>query len=423
MPGPSQDAKVKPVAVAGPMNATVPRPLLESLVDRLMAPISIAPLVYFRIAFAATLLWLISLFFNYKGVDLIARYYIDPPFNFKYCGFGWIQPLAGRGMYVLFFGLGLAAAMIGAGLLYRFAAAAFCVGFTYVFLIERARYMNHYYLICLVSFLLIFIPAHRAFSLDALMRPSLRLATVPAWTLWLLRAQFGLVYFFAGLAKCHADWLNGTIMQMKLGRKTDFPLIGSLFTHDWVPVAFSWGGLLLDLLVFPLLLWKPTRIPALVAAIGFHVLNARLFNIDIFPWMMIAATVILFVPDWLPWFKSNAAASKATDPPHVTRPYSPGTKLTLAFLSIYMLVQIVVPLRHVAYAGDADWTEEGQQFAWRMLMREKRAVPPAFMVTYEKGGRKFGGAMPIPFPNDPAFWSNDWQFYKMVLDPDMVLQF
>ena len=45
--------------------------------------------------------------------------------------------------------------------------ALFAVGYTYFFLIDQAQYQNHYYLICLVSTLMILVPAHRALSLDA----------------------------------------------------------------------------------------------------------------------------------------------------------------------------------------------------------------------------------------------------------------
>lgn len=425
MPGSSHQEKQAPAGITPDHSSATPRSWFERFVDRTFAPISIAPLVYFRIAFGAILVWSISMFFDYKGVDLIARYFIEPPIHFNYYGFGWVEPLPGRGMYVLFFLLGVAAAMVAAGLLYRFAAAAFCLGFTYVFLCEQTRYMNHYYLVCLVSFLLVFIPANRAFALDSLLMPSIRSATVPAWTLWILRAQFGIVYFYAGLAKCHWDWLGGTVMRMKLERKTDFPFLGSLFKYEWVPVAFSWGGLLLDLFVFPMLLWKRTRVPALIAALTFHLMNARLFNIDIFPWMMIASTVILFFPDWLPWFgrKKTRRAWATTPDPNLSRPYSTGTKATLTCVALYLLIQILIPLRHAAYQGDADWTEEGQQFAWRMLMREKHVVPPRFDYSIRKEGRVLEGQVPIPFPGNFNFWNSHWQFQKMALNPDILLQF
>ncbi len=396
------------------------------LIDRLFAPVSIAPLVYFRIAFGAILVWSISMFFNYKdeyGTDLITRYFTQPMIHFKYYGFGWVESLSDSRMHALFFMLGVAALCIAAGFLQRLAAAAFCLGFTYVFLLEQSRYMNHYYLVCLVSLLMVFIPANRALSLDVLIRPAIRAATVPAWALWLLRFQFGVVYFYAGLAKCHRDWIDGTIMQLKLSRKIENPIVGSLAAHDWAPLFCSWGGLLLDLFIVPLLLWRKTRVPTLVVTLVFHLLNSQLFDIDIFPWMMIAATIILFFPDWLPWFREDRAAAGRTPAAAVERPLSVHCRITTVLLGTYVVVQLLVPLRHVFYSGAADWTEEGHPFAWRMLMREKYVVPPQFFVSYQKGEKVVQQAMPIPHPNEAWFWNSDFQFQIMAMNPDMILQF
>lgn len=138
------------------------------------------------------------------------------------------------------------------GFWYRLSATLFFLGFTYVFLLEQARYLNHFYLISLISFLMIFVPAHRAFSIDAL--SGARSATAPAWALWLLRAQIGIPYFYGGLAKLNGDWLRGEPMRVWMASGTDFPLIGPWFTDERVVFLFAYGGLLIDLLVVPLLL-------------------------------------------------------------------------------------------------------------------------------------------------------------------------
>src|SRR6185437_14222123 len=64
-----------------------------------------------------------------------------------------------------FFVLGLAAACVMMGFLYRFAAPVLFLAFTYFFLLDQTRYMNHLYLICLISFLMCFLPAERRFQL------------------------------------------------------------------------------------------------------------------------------------------------------------------------------------------------------------------------------------------------------------------
>ncbi|MGH0031628.1 MAG: hypothetical protein ACQGVC_17680, partial [Myxococcota bacterium] len=37
------------------------------------------------------------------------------------------------------------------------------------------------------------------------------------------------------------------------------------------------------------------------------------------------------------------------------------------------LVHVLLPLRPLLYPGPANWTEEGQEFAWRMMQRTKTA--------------------------------------------------
>jgi len=195
-------------------------------------------------------------------------------------------------------GLGVLATCITLGVWYRISATLFFIGFSYVFLLDQARYLNHFYLVSLISFLMIFIPAHRVFSLDALLEPQLRSRLVPAWSLWLLRFQVGVPYFFGGVAKLNADWLRGEPLRAWLARRTDFPLIGQFFTSDAVVWPMTYGALFIDLFAVFLLTNRRTRVFGYLAIIAFHFMNSRFFSIGIFPWMMIAATAIYFEPDW-----------------------------------------------------------------------------------------------------------------------------
>lgn len=61
----------------------------QKLAQRLFAPIDIASLVYFRIAFGAIMLWEVWRYFS-KG--WIPRYWINPVMNFTYYGFDWVRP-------------------------------------------------------------------------------------------------------------------------------------------------------------------------------------------------------------------------------------------------------------------------------------------------------------------------------------------
>jgi len=82
----------------------------------------------------------------------VKRNFVDPEFLFGF--FSFLPRWSGNGMYWHFAAQGILALMIALGLFYRASAALFCVGFTYVFLLDEALYLNHFYLICLMSFLL-----------------------------------------------------------------------------------------------------------------------------------------------------------------------------------------------------------------------------------------------------------------------------
>src|SRR5438034_94191 len=196
--------------------------LVENLRKNAFAPIDIASLVVFRIAFGLLSLWHI---WPLLSRDWIRPFWLEPRLLFKYYGFSWVHPWPGNGLYIHSAVLGILAAFIALGFLYRISAALFFLGHTYIFFLDEGRYQNHDYLICLFSFLLIFVPAHRAFSVDAWLWPKLRSPTAPAWSLWLLRAQMGVVYFFAGVAKIAPDWLHGEPMRAWLKQQIRFPLL------------------------------------------------------------------------------------------------------------------------------------------------------------------------------------------------------
>ncbi len=332
---------------------------------RFFAPVDIASLACFRIAFGGIMAWEVARYFSHGW---IRAYYVWPAFHFKYYGFEWVEPWPGPGMELHFAALGALALCLMAGLFYRVAATLLFLGFAYVFLLDQAYYLNHFYLIVLLSLLLVFVPAHRAFSLDGWRRPHLAAAHAPAWALWLLRSQVGIPYVYAGLAKLNGDWLRAEPMRGWLAKHSAVPLIGQFMETEWAPYLFAYGGLAFDLAVVPALLWSPTRPFAFAVAVVFHGLNALLFHIGVFPWLMIAATTLFFPPEWprsfgLAWARPDRAPAPAA--------LLPRQRAALAVLGGYLAVQLLVPLRHLLYPGNVSWTEEGHRFSWHMKLRDK----------------------------------------------------
>lgn len=353
---------------------------LQRIREQLFQPIPIWSLVYMRVAFGVIMMWEVARYYRFGWIE---RYYIEPVTFFTYFGFQWLRPLPGAWMYAVWALLGVLAFCITIGLAYRLAATLFFLTFTYVFLLDQANYLNHFYLISLISFIMIFVPAHRAFSYDAWVQPGIRAEQVSAWGLWWLRFQIGVAYFFGGIAKLNGDWLRGEPMRMWLASRTDFPVIGQYFTEEWMVYAFSYGGLLLDLLAVPLLLWRRTRWLAVAIIVGFHLMNDNLFTIGIFPWFMIAVTPLYFPPEWWRVPFRKVTLREFTPPPH------PRQQVMLSLLAAYCAFQVLYPLRHYLYPGDVNWTEEGHMFAWHMKLRDKRGN--AQFIVYDRAtGARWG---------------------------------
>src|SRR5579872_4861139 len=127
------------------------------------APVDVASLAAFRILFGSLMAFGMI---RFMARGWIGELYLTPAWAFPYPGFSWVRPWPGVWMYAHFILLAIFAAGVAAGFFYRVCAILFFVGFTYVELIDQTLYLNHYYLVTLISALMIFLPANRAWSLD-----------------------------------------------------------------------------------------------------------------------------------------------------------------------------------------------------------------------------------------------------------------
>lgn len=333
----------------------------------LVRPTDASSLAAFRIIFGALMVWEV---YRYHEYDRIYRYYIQPRFFFPYELFPFIGPLPGQWMYVVFFVMGLSALGIALGFFYRISAITFFLTYTYVFLIDKAQYNNHYYLISLVGFLLILVDAHRWASIDQLLRPKLREEVIPFWHLMILRAQFFLVYFFGGVAKLNADWLAGEPLRHWLAGRADYPVVGPFFTTEAGVYFFTYGGLLFDLSIGFLLLWKRTRLLGFMGVLFFNLTNKWLFSIGIFPYVMIGSVILFVEADWP---RRILRRAKLTMSSTATARVATHRTWAVTFVTIYLALQVLIPLRHWLYPDNPSWTEEGHRFAWHMKLRGKSA--------------------------------------------------
>jgi len=350
--------------------------LLRKRIDeQLFRQVDASSLVVFRASFGLIMLVEVLRFFS-KG--WIERMFIEPNVLFKYYGFEWVEPLPGAWMYLVFAVTALAALCVMIGFLYRFASVVLVVAFGYVFLLDMARYLNHFYLVLLIAFLLVFVPANRTWAVDAWVRPRIRSETVPGWAIWIFRLQFEIVLLYAGLVKLNPDWINLEPMGMWLARRSDFPIVGQFFMQEWAAFVSSWGVIALHLIGAPLLLFRRSRRYAIGAYVLFHLMNFVMFRIGIFPWLTIAATFLFLGPGWP---RQLVARLQHTEAPGVVPEGSPqrGSRVVITLMGIWLGLQVLLPLRHFLYPGYSLWTEEGQKFAWQMKLHDKIG-DPVFLV-------------------------------------------
>jgi hypothetical protein len=386
------------------------RTRLQQLWPALAAPRDIASITAFRVAFGAIVVISSLRFLSYGWIDEL---YSKPGFHMRYWGFGWVPLPPPAVTTALFVATGVLGLLVALGLCYRPAVALLFVAFTYLQLVDVATYLNHYYLVSLFAALLVFIPAHRAASLDVRLRPAMRAATLPAWCTYLLRFQVAVVYVNAGLAKATADWLlHAQPLNLWLSARTGLPVVGPYLDLPGVAHVAAWAGFLFDTTIVLFLLWRRTRAVAYVAVLAFHVATHFLFPpIGMFPVIMVVAATLFFDASWPRRFLRAAAAV----PEVAAAPAAGGRRwrVAAAAAGLYMVVQILLPLRSHLYGGNVLWHEQGMRFSWRVMARAKNGSV-TFIVRDPRDGKQWHVS--------PAKYLTRIQEREMAVQPDLILQ-
>lgn len=385
---------------------------------RLAAPTDVAALVAFRVLFGLVVA-VGAVRFVAEG--WVARCYLEPSFAFKYWGFGWVKAWPAWGMYLHFGLVAMLGLAVAAGLFYRVSASLLFVAFTYLELIDVTTYLNHYYLVSLLALLLAVMPLGQAGSLDTWRRPHTRVAAFPAWCTALLRFQIGVVYVFAALTKVEPDWLlHAQPMQLWLAARSELPVVGPHLGRFEVALAMSWAGFLYDLTIPLWLSWRRTRALAYGVVLVFHGAVGVLFNIGMFPFIMTTSALVFFPPSWPRALASRlrlpvAGAGRALV--NDVSPSAPGASsgwrwFGFAAGAAYVLLQIALPLRHLAYPGSVLWNEQGMRWSWKVLVREKNGAV-SYVVTKPNGRRELV---------EPRAYLTEAQAREMSGQPDLILQ-
>ncbi len=231
--------------------------------------------------------------------------------------------------------------------------------------------------------------------------------------IFILKMQIAILYIYAGLAKINYDWLIEALpLKIWIPANDKLPLIGPIFTWKITPYLFSWIGMLYDTFIVFFLIYRPTRILAYITVVIFHTLTGMMFQIGVFPLVMMGIATIFFSDQWHEKFVRFFVRIK--NPTIISTNFSLKNNVLNYFLIIYLAFQLVFPWRYLLYPGDLFWTEEGYRFSWRVMLMEK-AGTATFYVKDTQTGRE-GVVVNSEF-------LNPHQEKQMAMQPDMILQF
>lgn len=332
-------------------------------------------LILFRIIFGFLMSWHC---FDCIYSGWVKHNFIIPKFTFTHIGFEWLQPLPGQGMYYYFAVMGILGICISLGFLYRWSIIFFTLLWTGVFLMQKTSYNNHYYLMVLISFIMCFQPAEKNFSLDAVINPKIKTLKIPAWCIYIMIFQIAIVYFYATVAKFYPDWLNGTFTKNMLAKRAP-EILKNVYAEKWFYLSIAYLGIIYDLLIVVLLLYKRTRNYAFAASLFFHLFNKLHLGIGIFPFLALSFTVFFYPPETFNKLFNRKTSVSSTEE-HMTTGLTYGRKFFYWVFIPYFILQIVLPIRHWFIKDDVLWTEEGHRLSWRMMLRQKSGNTKFYVV-------------------------------------------
>lgn len=378
----------------------------------------------FRIIFGGFMVYQIL---KYYQLDYTYQFMSGPEYLFSYYYLDFLKPLPDYLLKAIHHGLFISAVFIVLGLFYRYAMTFFFFGITYFSFIDKTLYNNHLYLISLISFVMIFMEADKKYSLRKLKKGT-RL-TVPNWNVRLLQFLIFVVYFYGGLAKLNIDWLSGGIPEIMYNASKD-SYLHSILPKKFLVNLINYGGILYDLLIGFILLYKPTRMIGFLMVLTFNLTNGiYLFrDIGLFPYFMICATALFFDPENVGKFiqnlfnqkdrgKKKKVVKKTVATPKLQLFTSPTKRqqITAACLSIFVLFQLLFPFRYFLLTDNPEWYGKASKFSWRMKMQSRSLKNMKMTLT----DRSTGAVSDI---DHTSFLSSN-QFKHLVDDPYYIVQF
>lgn len=316
---------------------------------------------------------------------------VDVKLTFSHIYMDFLQVLVGGPqMYVYFALMGCVSVAVMLGYRYRLSIVLLTLLWAGAYYIQKTSYNNHYYLLLVICFYMCFLPANRYASLDVKSGRVKAELAMPVYYSWIFILQVSILYIYGTIAKFYPDWLDGTFTQIMYQGANIPEVFKDFVTQKWFYIAIAYLGILFDGLIVPMLLWKRTRTLAIVASLIFHLFNSVTLQIGIFPYFALSFAVFFYPPDQMRrvFFKKKLTFVVSEDYTRQVLQHSL-SKGAVAVLSIFMIFQLLLPLRQHVVKGDILWTDEAHRLSWRMMLRSRGGYTNFIVKNKQTGERSF----------------------------------
>ena len=404
-----------------------PRVMMAVFPRYLRDPVEESPVTIFRFLFGITQFIQITRMFYYNRID---DWFVKPGVRFTYTGFEWVPLLSDGYVHVQYCCMALTSLVFAFGHAPLISSATFALFQIMFFFSDRTLYNNHYYLALLLAFHFLLCDIHRVAS--RLSAPS-AMRCIPRWYLLTFQVQLAVVYAFATLAKLSSgDWLRAYPAREWLQEGFE-DAVRQVYgddvrprAHHFLPLslayALSYGGIVVDAFItfacFRATMPSRHTLPSLplfcrrsdkcddgaaekrgdlcdnvmcLFWISFHTLNWFLFDIGVFPLMMLASLCLFF--DFRTFWNCRIWSSisflvqrggnvrrrrrrRRRSKFDSTSRATTADAVALATLFFFYMLQIFLPLRFLIHQSlpsrHVNWTGNGEMFAWRMMLTSKQ---------------------------------------------------
>ena len=348
--------------------------MATKLLSFLYKPINASIVSLYRIVFGCFMVYQMIYYIN---IDYVVQFMTGPEFLFPYQDAEFLKPLSESTLDILNIGLLVSAILIALGFWYRYAMIYFFVVFTYFTFVDKTLYNNHLYLMSLISLVMIFMNADKMYSVKSYFSKKKISKTIPAWNQYILMFLIALPYFFGGIAKISPNWLDTNFTQIIIENSRG-SFLNTLFSDSFLSGFITYGGIIYDLLIVFILLFKRTRVLGIILVLIFNLTNNFiLFNdIGLFPFLMICSTIVFFDSEKVGNFISKLFKKKENNDDAIQPEIQSGNwtfsqKLTSIVLVLFVIFHLIMPFRYLMFTDNPEWTGIASRFSWRMKMQSK----------------------------------------------------